>query len=346
MHGTSTKANDTNEADVINTQLSHLGRTKGNPILAVCQKSLTGHPKGAAGAWQFNGCLQMLQTGIVPGNKNADNIESKLRQYHHIVYPMEAIRPTSLNATMLTSFGFGQKGGIAIAVAPRYLFSAVGKSAFEEYRSRASTRQRQGNINFQRALMSNTIFKAKDNSPWDSSDAKLKEVLLNPRARVSRTESSDTLKFGELGSPLSNTSTIPGTPRDELAQEMALFSSVHAMLGSSLPGAPGQQSVGIDVEKITDVPVDNENFITRNYSQSEREYCTSTPDPRSSLAGRWCAKEAVMKSLGLASRGPGAAMDEIEILPDELGAPKVEVSRPQTLSQSHKLTKSTAPRSD
>ncbi|KFY81320.1 hypothetical protein V500_11528 [Pseudogymnoascus sp. VKM F-4518 (FW-2643)] len=68
MHGTSTNANDLNEADVINRQMTHLGRARGNPMLAVCQKSLTGHPKGAAGAWQLNGCMQMLQTGIVPGN--------------------------------------------------------------------------------------------------------------------------------------------------------------------------------------------------------------------------------------------------------------------------------------
>ncbi|KIW43558.1 holo-[acyl-carrier-protein] synthase [Exophiala oligosperma] len=324
MHGTSTKANDTNEADVINTQLTHLGRTRGNPILAVCQKSLTGHPKGAAGAWQFNGCLQMLQTGIVPGNKNADNIEGKLRQYEHIVYPMEAIRPSSVDATMLTSFGFGQNGGIAIAVASKYLFSAAGKAAFNEYRARATTRQRTGNIAFQRALMSNSIFKAKERSPWDSSDARLKEVLLNPRARVSRTESSDTFTFKDALS-ISDVASAVNTPREEMAQEMLLFSSVHSMLGASSLAPPSQQSVGIDVENIVDVPVDNENFIGRNFTVMERELCSSKPDPRASYAGRWCAKEAVMKSLQIASRGPGAAMDEIEILHDDFGVPKVEL---------------------
>lgn len=47
LHGTSTKANDKNESDVISKQMAHLGRTQGNPLLAVCQKHLTGHPKGA-----------------------------------------------------------------------------------------------------------------------------------------------------------------------------------------------------------------------------------------------------------------------------------------------------------
>jgi len=35
------------------------------------------------------------------------------------------------------------------------------------------------------------------------------------------------------------------------------------------------------------------------------------------------AKEAVFKSLGVSSKGAGAAMKEIEILPNEAGAPEV-----------------------
>ena len=50
FHGTSTVKNELNESEVIQTQLSQLGRTIGNPILGVFQKYLTGHPKGAAGA--------------------------------------------------------------------------------------------------------------------------------------------------------------------------------------------------------------------------------------------------------------------------------------------------------
>jgi fatty acid synthase subunit alpha len=66
LHGTSTKANDINDTDVVNQQMEHLGRSPAEPLRVVRQKSLTGHPKGAAGAWQLNGCLQMLRTGIVP----------------------------------------------------------------------------------------------------------------------------------------------------------------------------------------------------------------------------------------------------------------------------------------
>ncbi|KEF62585.1 uncharacterized protein A1O9_00558 [Exophiala aquamarina CBS 119918] len=324
MHGTSTKANDTNEADVISTQLAHLGRTRGNPILAVCQKSLTGHPKGAAGAWQLNGCMQMLQTGIVPGNRNLDNVERNLRQYEHIVYPMESFRPRNLRATMLTSFGFGQKSGLAICVAPKYLFSAIGKEAFDDYRPRVTMRQRSGNVAFQKALMTNSLFKAKESSPWDGPEGRLKEVLLNPKARVSSDEASETLAFREADTS-SHGSSSAATPRDEVEQEMLLFSSVQTMLRAS--SISDQTSVGIDVENISDIPVDNENFINRNFTTLERDICSSKPDVRASFAGGWCAKEAIFKSLKIPSLGAGAAMDGIEIVRDTHGVPKVEVSQ-------------------
>lgn len=78
MHGTSTVANDKNETGIISEQMKHLGKSKGCVTLCVFQKYLTGHPKGAAAAWQLNGALQMLATGLVPGNRNADNVISTL----------------------------------------------------------------------------------------------------------------------------------------------------------------------------------------------------------------------------------------------------------------------------
>jgi fatty acid synthase subunit alpha len=50
FHGTSTKANEKNEATLVNAQLQHLGRKEGNVLPVVFQKALTGHPKGPAGA--------------------------------------------------------------------------------------------------------------------------------------------------------------------------------------------------------------------------------------------------------------------------------------------------------
>ncbi|KAJ1940459.1 fatty acid synthase alpha subunit Lsd1, partial [Linderina macrospora] len=111
FHGTSTKANDKNESEIINCQLKHLGRTRGNPVLAVCQKWLTGHPKGAAAAWMLNGAMQILRSGIVPGNRNADNIAAELEKFDYIVYPSRSIKTDGVKAVLLKSFGFGQVGG-------------------------------------------------------------------------------------------------------------------------------------------------------------------------------------------------------------------------------------------
>ncbi|KAL8719646.1 MAG: hypothetical protein Q9225_003368 [Loekoesia sp. 1 TL-2023] len=48
LHGTSTKANDKKVSEVIHKQMTHLGRTRGQPALAIFQKSVTGHPKAPA----------------------------------------------------------------------------------------------------------------------------------------------------------------------------------------------------------------------------------------------------------------------------------------------------------
>jgi fatty acid synthase subunit alpha, fungi type len=329
MHGTSTKANDTNEADVINKQMTHLGRLRGNPLLAVCQKSLTGHPKGAAGAWQFNGCMQMLQTGIVPGNRNADNIDNHLREFEHIVYPMEAMQMTEVKATMLTSFGFGQKGAIAIAVAPKYVFSAITEDVFEDYRARVTKRQRAADSAFLKGLMSNSIFTAKNKSPWDSSDTTLSKALLNSNYRVSNNVSNK-LAFNE-----NTSSRRPGLMSQQhsslVYKEMMhvdetglLCGTVQNMLESTLSTRTSATSVGVDVEAISSINMENETFLERNFTAHERQYCYNSPDPCASFAGRWSAKEAVFKSLRVASCGPGAAMNEIEIVSD-FGAPQVQV---------------------
>jgi len=120
FHGTGTQANDVNESDVLNAQMLHLGRSQGNPLPAVMQKYLTGHPKGAAAAWMLNGVLQSLDTGLVPGNRNADNIEAKLRAFDHVYYPSQTIQTDSLKAGLLKSFGFGQVGGEVLVIHPDY----------------------------------------------------------------------------------------------------------------------------------------------------------------------------------------------------------------------------------
>lgn len=193
FHGTSTQINEKNESSVIQQQLQHLGREKGNPVMAVFQKHLTGHPKGAAGAWMLNGCLQILGTGLIPGNRNADNIDSAMEQFDHIVYPRHNIQTDGIKAFSLTSFGFGQKGAQAVGVHPKYLFAVLDEHVYAEYCAKATARQGKASRYFHKGFISNGLFAGKSHAPY--SDDQLSSVLLNPNARVSEDKASGEFRY-------------------------------------------------------------------------------------------------------------------------------------------------------
>lgn len=65
-----------------------------------------------------------------------------------------------------------------------------------------------------------------------------------------------------------------------------------------------------------------ERFLQRVYTPAEAAYCREHKDPVPRLAGRFAAKEAVMKLLGTGWRG-GVEWTDIETLPDPLGKPLV-----------------------
>ena len=65
-----------------------------------------------------------------------------------------------------------------------------------------------------------------------------------------------------------------------------------------------------------------DRFRHRILTDAERRYCGRRIDR---ITGRWAAKEAVSKVLGLGVRGVG--WREIEILPDFAGAPRVFLHR-------------------
>lgn len=314
FHGTSTKANDKNESSVICQQLRHLGRKKGNAVMGIFQKYLTGHPKGAAGAWMMNGCLQVLNTGLVPGNRNADNVDPVMEDFDLIVYPSRSIQTDGIKAFSVTSFGFGQKGAQAIGVHPKYLFATLDERTYRDYCARVDARQKKAYRFFHNGLINNSLFVAKANSPY--SDDQLSSVLLNPDARVSEDKKSSELKYAANFMKQSE-KTVSASRTSETQKVMEALAQKVANKNSR---------VGVDVEDISSVNVDNDTFIERNFTADEISYCRQAPSPQSSFAGRWSAKEAVFKSLGAASKGAGAAMKDIEIVRDEEGAPSVLVS--------------------
>jgi fatty acid synthase subunit alpha len=310
FHGTSTVANDKNESSVICEQMRHLGRKKGNALLGIFQKYLTGHPKGAAGAWMFNGCLQVLNSGLVPGNRNADNVDKIMEQFDYIVYPSQSIQTDGIKAFSVTSFGFGQKGAQAIGIHPKYLYAALEHHQFAAYKQKVEARQKKAYRYFHDGLINNTMFRAKDKAPYE--DDKMQEVFLNPRARVTLDKKTATYGYPKKAA---------AEPKDKKAEETQKM--VESLTKAT---ASANTKVGVDVESLSAINIENETFIERNFTAKEIAYCQKAANPRASFTGKWSAKEAVFKSLGVQGKGAGAPLKDIEIGNDETGAPVVEVS--------------------
>ncbi|CAO1626995.1 unnamed protein product [Sympodiomycopsis kandeliae] len=313
IHGTSTKANDKNESHCYHTMLEKMGRTPFNPLPISAQKSVLGHSKGGAATWAFNGCLQMLHTSTVAGNRNADDISPELKQYSNLLYPSASIQrtPEDLNATLLTSFGFGQVGGVILTLHPSHLLARLPESSFDKYMVARRGRQALTYSRMHSAFVNNDLVRVKDAPPFEPADEDA--VLLNTNARATKVGNS--WKF-----------VPPFAAAPELVQvkpsKSASSAAQEATLQSSLGAAAG---IGIDIEDVESFPSENDTFLGRNFTQAEIEYCQSQPNPKASFTGRFAAKEAVFKSLGVASKGSAAPMKDIEILASAEG-PKVTLT--------------------
>ncbi|KAL1413365.1 fatty acid synthase alpha subunit Lsd1 [Vanrija albida] len=303
-HGTSTKANDKNESGVYNLQFEQLGRTPGNAVPVITQKYLTGHPKGGAAAWMFNGMLQTLQSAVIPGNHNADNISEELRAFPHLFYPSKAIQHLRLEAGLLTSFGFGQVGGQAAILHPRYLFASLSAAELAAYKKKNVARQLQSYSRLSSAMVHNNLVQIKDGPPYTPELEG--DVLLNPLARAGPS------KTGSWAFQTKAPSTVP--------INTANAATIKSLFAQAAGGAAG---VGVDTELISAVPT-SDSFRERNFTAGEIAYCAAAPDPTASFAGRWAAKEAVFKALGVPSKGAGAPLKDIEIVSTEAG-PQVKL---------------------
>ncbi|OBR08002.1 Fatty acid synthase subunit alpha reductase [Colletotrichum higginsianum IMI 349063] len=187
LHGTSTVANDVNEAAVIQQQMAQLGRLPGNLLPCVTQKWLTGHGKGAAGAWMINGCLQMMDTGLVPGNPNADDIEPELERHQQLLFPGVPIQVGDgerriVKACSVTSFGFGQKGSQALLVHPRHLFATVSETCYEEYAEKRQRRWQRACRRLIEGMVEENMVRVQTAAPYITSQT---AALLEPAKSLS-----------------------------------------------------------------------------------------------------------------------------------------------------------------
>src|SRR5918994_3398133 len=97
------------------------------------------------------------------------------------------------------------------------------------------------------------------------------------------------------------------------------------MAQSGLPAVPeGTTELGIDIIKVERIAAAlkrfGDRFPKRVLTETEQRYVRNRPQ---NFAGRWAAKEAVSKVLGLGVRGVG--WTEIEILRLPTGAPSVRL---------------------
>ncbi len=315
-HMTATKANDKNESHVYQELFTRMGRTPGHAVPVMAQKWLCGHAKGGAAAWALNGVMQSLHTSIVCGNRNADDISPELQKFDMLLYNSTSIHrtPHHVNAAAVSSFGFGQVGGIILVLHAAHILGRLSPKVFEGYVERRKARQHHTYTRMHSALTKEDLVRIKDNRPWPAEMED--QVLMNLNARA--VEMGDSYGFKAPLPPMPALATtedviVPAKSAEVAAQQESLQKMMGHVAG-----------VGIDCEKISTFPSDNDSFVSRNFTDVEIEYCRAQPDAKASFCGRFCAAEAVFKSLGVRSQGSGASLKDVEIVPTPEG-PQVKL---------------------
>ncbi|WP_145013053.1 type I polyketide synthase [Mycobacterium marseillense] len=146
-HDTSTLANDPNETELHERLADSMGRSPGNPLFVVSQKTLTGHSKGGAAAFQLMGLCQMLRDGVIPPNRSLDCVDDELATAGHFVWvrePLDLRGKFPLKAGLVTSLGFGHVSGLIALVHPEAFIAALDPADRDGYRQRAEQRMLAG----------------------------------------------------------------------------------------------------------------------------------------------------------------------------------------------------------
>ncbi|MDO5060726.1 MAG: DUF1729 domain-containing protein [Actinomycetaceae bacterium] len=144
-HDTSTNANDPNESELHSLLWPAIGRTVGNPLYVISQKSLTGHAKGGAALFQVAGLTEVLASGVIPGNAALDCVDPaiapKATDLVWLRSPL-ALGAGAVKAAALTSLGFGHVAALVVLAHVSVFEGALenaGLSA-DAWRAQANTR--------------------------------------------------------------------------------------------------------------------------------------------------------------------------------------------------------------
>lgn len=207
-HDTSTNANDPNESELHNTLAHAIGRTDGNPLFVISQKTLTGHAKGGACIFQVNGLTQLFKSGVIPANAALDCVDPKLQRDDHMVWVRKSLRigggedqfghetaGRPVKAGLATSLGFGHVSGFVALVHPGAFEAAVaradGEEALKVWRERANARLAAGQRHLEEGMMGRAALYEPienrrfhdDSRGYDHHEVE-KAMLLNPDARL------------------------------------------------------------------------------------------------------------------------------------------------------------------
>ncbi|MEU5762349.1 fatty acid synthase subunit beta domain-containing protein [Nocardia sp. NPDC047648] len=196
-HDTSTAANDPNESELHERLATAIGRSDGAPLFVVSQKTLTGHAKGGAAAFQLIGLCQVLEQGVIPPNRSLDCVDEKMLAYPHLVWLREPLRlgdRLPLKAGLVTSLGFGHVNGLLAVVHPEAFIQAIEPGRREEYQRRAQERQLAGRQRFVEAMCGGAPLYERpadrrlggDGTPAKRARQLEADVLLSPEARLAQ----------------------------------------------------------------------------------------------------------------------------------------------------------------
>ncbi|KAF7311700.1 Fatty acid synthase [Mycena indigotica] len=266
IHGTSTKANEENETRIWNDIFTSLARTPGNAVPIMAQKSLLGHSKGGSAAWQMAGLRQTVNSGVVPGNRNADNIDSHFRRY--LLFPSKPVHTDGSHSALVSC--------------PH---SDLAKSVV-----RHEVRAQQSHKAMSEMMIKHLLVRVKEAPPY--STRWRAQVWIS---RPTRTSSQSLRPLSQLTPPTS----LPSPRASPLLQLPASLELVLTKSSSLLYHPPTR-------------PSSRATLLMRRSLTAE--YSPRLP-PHSLLAGP--ARKPCSSRWGVASKGAGAAMQDIEIVNDE-----------------------------
>ncbi|MDX6276426.1 MAG: fatty acid synthase, bacteria type, partial [Nocardioidaceae bacterium] len=185
-HDTSTGVNERNESELHERLAVAIGRSEGNPLYVMSQKTLTGHAKGGAAAFQLIGLCQVLSGGVIPPNRSLDCVDDDLAEHEHLVWLRQPLATGQLKAGLVTSLGFGHVAGLIAIVNPQAFLATLSDEERDSYADRAQMRVIEGRMRLVRAMYGGPSLYERPDRRLGSEGVREREaaMLLDSQARL------------------------------------------------------------------------------------------------------------------------------------------------------------------